>query len=106
MILGTFQLASEIQEVIVRGNELLFAQNGMITTIEGLKLSKSGVVKEFPDLETSDEWRKEAITRLKNHIKQMKTETEAMEYVKEELKKQGYTPLFMQRAGFRPERFK
>lgn len=106
MILGTFKLASEIQEVIVRGTELLFHQQGLVTSVEGLKLSKKGVEKEFPDLMGKEDWRKEAINRLKEHIKNMKTEEERMNYVKEELIKQGYTALFWQKAGWRPTKFK
>lgn len=106
MILGTFQLANQIQEVIVRGNELLFSENGMITSVEGLKISKSGVIKEFPDLTDKDDWRKQAIERLKNHIKTMNTEEKRMDYVKDELKKQGYKPLFWQKSGWRPQKFK
>ena len=30
---------------------------------------------------------------------------EAMNYIKDELTKQGYTALFLQRAGFRPQKF-
>ena len=78
----------------------------LFTSIKGIKLDKKGVVKEFPDLEEKDNWRVEAINRLKEHIKKMKTEKERMEYVKEELKKQGYEPLFYQEAGFRPKKFK
>ena len=105
-ILGTFRIASDIQEVIIKGNELYFAQNGIITSPDGVKMDKSGVIREFPDLENNEEWRKIAIERLKTHIKNMKTEMDAMNYVKDELTKQGYTALFMQRAGFRPEKFK
>lgn len=103
--MGTFSLGSEIQEVIIKGNELYFAQNGMITSPEGIRLDKTGVTREFPDLKDSDEWRQEAIKRLKNHIKKMRTETEAMNYVKDELTKQGYTALFWHKAGHRPQKF-
>jgi hypothetical protein len=99
-------MGSEVQEIIVRGNELLFSQNGMITSVDGLKFSKDGVLKEFPDLTDKEDWRKEAINRLKEHIKKMNSEMEAMNYIKDELTKQGYTALFLQRAGFRPQRFR
>lgn len=105
MILGTFKLGSDIQEVIIRGNELMFTQDGIITTIEGIKLDKSGVLREFPDLKGKEDWRKLAIKRFKEHIKKMPNEMEAMTYVKNELIKQGYSPLFYQRAGHRPKKF-
>lgn len=106
MLMGTFRFGSENHEVVVRGTDLFFHKDGIMTSIEGLKLSQTGVIKEFPDLEGKDDWRKQAIERLKEHIKKMKTEEKRMEYVKEELKRQGYEPLFKQRAGFRPEKFK
>lgn len=106
MILLTFRFAGEIQEIIIKGNELLFHHQGIVTSVEGLKLDKKGVMKEFPDLEGKDDWRLEAIRRLKEHIKKMNTEEERMEYVKEELKKQGYEPLFFQKAGWRPQHFR
>jgi hypothetical protein len=106
MISGTFRLAGEIVNVIVKGNELLFLDSsGTITTIEGLKLDKTGTLREFPDLKDDDEWKRKAIDRLKEHIKKMKTEKEAIYYVKEELEKFGYASLFKQQAGFRPQRF-
>ena len=106
MLLLTFRLASEIQEVVIKGNELYFSQNGVITSIEGLRLSQKGVVKEFPDLEGKEEWKKEAINRFKEHMKKLETEEKKMNYIKEELTKQGYTALFYQKAGHRPQKFK
>jgi len=80
--------------------------SGMMTTVEGLRLSKSGSIKEFPDLKRDDEWKKKTIERLKDKMKTYNTEMEKMEYIKLELVKQGYTPLFYQRGGFRPKKFK
>lgn len=108
MIKGTFALASEVVEVIIKENELLFYDVGSqtFTTIEGLKLDLKGVIKEFPELEGNDDWKKIAISRLKEKIKSYNTELEKIYYVKDELIKYGYKALFIQRAGFRPERFK
>ena len=107
MIKGTFRLAGDIQEVIVDGNNLMFYDSsGTITTIEGLRLSQSGVFKEFPDLIGDEDWRKKSMERLKKHMKEMNNEKEKMNYVKEELVKFGYTPLFLQVAGFRQTKFK
>ena len=106
MIKMTLEFGGDNQEIVVRGNELLFFDigSGMMTSIEGLKLSKSGCLKEFPDLKDDDEWRKKTIQRFKEKMKEYPTEIQKMNYVKEELKKQGYKPLFMQRAGFRIQR--
>jgi len=95
-------------EVIVESNSLKFfdTSSGVITTIEGMKLSKSGVIKEHPDLENDTEWRKKAIERLKEHMKKFKTEENKLDYVKDELVKFGYEPLIKQRAGHRPKKWK
>ncbi|HDK27242.1 MAG TPA: hypothetical protein ENG48_09205 [Candidatus Atribacteria bacterium] len=108
MIKATFRLGGEVIEVIVRGTELLFydISSQLTSVIEGLRLNKAGVIKEFPDLENNPEWKKIAIQRLKDYIKKLKTEMERIIYVKNELKQHGYEPLYLQRAGFRPQKFK
>ncbi len=78
----------------------------MITPITGLRLSKSGTIKEFPDLKEDEEWKKKAIERLKEKMKKFNTEMDKTEYIKEELIKFGYEPLFYQRAGHRTKKFK
>lgn len=106
MIKLTLKLGSELIEVIVNGNELLFYDIGTrtFTTIEGLKFSKAGVLKEFPELENNPDWKKIALERLKEHIKSLQTERDKIDYCMKELIKFGYTALFIQRAGFRPEK--
>ena len=93
--------------VKVEGNSLGFFDNasGQITTLEGLRFSKAGVLKEFPDLKDDADWKIKAINRLKEHLKNKKTEMDKMLYVKEELTKFGYEALHYQRAGHRPKKF-
>lgn len=107
MITATFKLGGEQQSVKIEGNNLLFLDNssGMVSPIEGIRLSHVGVLKEHPDLEENDDWRNIAIERLKEHVKKLNTEMEKINYVKDELTKFGYEPLFFQRAGFRVRRF-
>lgn len=107
MIIGVFQLGGEVIEVIVDKNNIMFrdASSGTTTTIHGLKLDKSGVIREHPDLKGDDEWKKKAIERLKEHIKKFKTEIQKINYIKDELEKFGYTPMYFQRAGHRPKKF-
>ena len=107
MIKGMFKFASDLAEVIVDGNNLLFydVSSQTITTIEGIRLSKSGVIKEHPDLKDDEDWRKKAIERLKEHMKKYETEQEKLNYVKLELEKFGWISLYKQRAGFRQEKF-
>jgi len=94
-------------EVVVKGNNIMFSDDtGMITTIDGLKLSKVGVIKEFPDLKDKENWREEGLKRFKAHLKSISGERGKTYYVKDELNKSGYEPMFYQVAGFRPIKFK
>lgn len=108
MIQGTFSLGVDLIQVVVKGNELLFYDvgSGTITTIEGLKLDMSGVIKEFPDLKDDEEWRKKAINRLKEHMKKFDKEMDKLNYVKNELVKFGWIALYYQKAGWRPTKWK
>ena len=107
MIKGTFRLGGDQIEVVIKGNELLFfdVSSQLITTLEGLNIEKRGVIKEFPDLENNSNWKKEAINRLKEHMKKYEKEKDKLNYVRGELVKFGYTALFYQEAGFRPKKF-
>lgn len=107
MILGTFQLGGDQIEVIIDAGNTMFrdTSSGTTTTIHGLKLSKAGVIKEHPDLKYDYEWKDKAIDRLKKHIKEFKTEDQKINYIKDELVKHGYTPMFKQKGGFRPKPF-
>jgi len=107
MIKSNFRIGGDIIEVIVRGNELLFTDDtGTITTLDGLRISRAGVLKEFPELKDNKQWKKIALERLKSHVKKQKTELDKTNYVKDELIKYGYEPMFYQRAGWRPQKFK
>lgn len=108
MINATFQLASDLVSVKVEENNLCFFDvgSGQVTTLEGLRMSKAGVLKEFPDLKDEIEWKKFAIDRLKDHMKSFNTEMEKMIYIKNELIKFGYAPLHYAKQGFRPQKFK
>lgn len=108
MIKGTFKLGSDLIDAIIRDKNLIFHDNssGAITTIEGLRISRAGVLKEHPDLKDNPDWKKIAIDRLKKHIKSLEKEIKMLYYVKDELNKFGYEALHYQKAGFRPRKFK
>lgn len=110
MAIGTlFEFGSEVIEVRIEGNNCLFRTKdygGASHPIDNLTLQKTGVIKEFPDLKDNKDWRKEAIKRFKQKLKNYKTEKQRMEYVKEDLKKFGYKPIIEQRDGFRPRKLK
>jgi hypothetical protein len=103
---GSFQFGSDIIECIIDGNNIMFmdVSTGMITTPEGLRIDRSGVYREFPDLKDDEQWKKKAIERLKEHIKTFDTNDKKLNYVKDELVKFGYVPLFRQRCGFRTDK--
>lgn len=103
MIKGTFEGLSGFVEVIVDGNNLMFfdVSSGQITTIEGLRILYNDVINTFPDLENNDNWKKEAINKIKEHMKTYETEMEKLNYVKDELVKFGNKPLYYQKAGWR-----
>lgn len=104
MIGVIFEYINEKVEVRVDGANVYFrtSQFPQFTTIDGLKLDKNGVLKEFPDLKGKDNWKEEAVKRFKEKIIKMKTEKERIKYIIEDLTKFGYKPLFLQEKGFRP----
>jgi len=100
---------NEVIDVKISGNSILFGKSsnkGYLAPIEKLKLSHSGVLKEFPDLEGNDNWRETAIQRFKDKIKTMNSEIETAKYVVNDLAKFGYKPLKITRAGFRSRSIK
>lgn len=101
-----FYFGSEIVLVRVDGKSVLFANSvyGMqFATIDGLKLDYVGTVREFPDLKEREDWKKEAIKRLKAHIKALPNEAAIANYIAGDLANHGYVLKKKMRAGFRPE---
>lgn len=109
MIGIVFLYAGEFVEVRIDDVNILFRTSQSINNfspIEGLKLSREGVLKEFPELEGRLDWREEAINRFKEHIRQLKTEEARAKYIIEDLAKHGYLPKYKQKKGFRVELIK
>jgi len=110
MIDVIMQFGTDIIMVRVKGNSVSFGSkvghNPMMATIDGLKLSRSGVIKEFPELADTDNWREEAIAKFKDKIKGLNDENKIVSYVVDDLSKFGYKPLYKQKQGMRIERFK
>lgn len=106
MITGVFRIGGDIIRAIIDRDNLMFMDaNGTVTTINGLRISKGGVIKEFPELEENPEWKSIAIERLKEKIKSFKTQEEQIDYVKDELIKFGYEKMYKQVAGHRPKKW-
>jgi len=109
MITLLFGFGNDKILISVNENQVYFSSTAYGTQkapIEGLNISKEGVVKEFPDLEGDVEWRVKAIQRFKEKISSFKTEKEKAEYIIEDLRKFGYIPEQIQKEGFRPEKIK
>ena len=109
MISLMFGFGSEKILIIINGNKVEFANTsfgGQKTTIEGLQLSHQGVIKEFPDLAKSENWRKEASFRFNEKVKSFDSEQEVADYLIQDLRKFGYIPEKIQKGGFRIEKIK
>jgi len=76
------------------------------TTVEGLRFSPEGIVKEFPDLAGKPlyEIRTEGIKRFKEHLLKFTNEKDTVEYLKKDLEKYGYVLKMISRKGFRVEK--
>lgn len=103
-----FSLGSERIIIRIIQDNILFVdlKTNMMSPIEGLKLNKEGVIKEHPDLKDDVEWKQKAIQRFVNRIKGFNTEMERMDFMIKEMREMGYTPLLLQRDGFRPTKIK
>ena len=109
MITLMFGFASEKVLITINGHNVYFSSTAFgaqKAPIDGLKLDYSGVVREFPDLETEKNWNDIAMSRFKEKIKSFKTEEETAEYLIEDLKKYGYVPQLQQQNGFRPKKIR
>jgi hypothetical protein len=99
-----FEFVNERVEVRIQHSTCYFRTSPLhpFVSIEGIRLDKKGVIKEFPDLKDKDDWRQQAIERFKEKMKGIETEKGQAEYIMEELVKYGYKPLYLQKEGFRP----
>ena len=107
MIGVLFEFGGQIIEVRINNTNCLFRTGqfgGGYAPIEGIHLSRTGVIKEFPDLKNNINWKKEAIKRFKDKIKGFSNEKQRMNYIIRDLTKQGYKPISMQESGKRLKR--
>ena len=107
MIDVIMQMGTELIIVRIAGHSVMFGaktgNNPMMASIEGIQLSKAGVIKEFPELKDEPNWRQEAIARFKDKIRDLGSEDRIYHYVVEDLKKFGWKPIYRQRQGHRIE---
>jgi hypothetical protein len=104
MIGVIFSYGTETVEVRIEGSSVFFrtSQSHQFSDIGGIKLSKTGVEKEFPDLKDNKDWQEIARNRFKDKMKKMNSEDERADYLVNDLIKYGYKPKYMQKSGFRP----
>lgn len=106
MIEIIFYFGTEIVIARIDGHSVMLGSSShgaMLAPIDGLKLNRDGVIKEFPDLKDNPEWNAVAIERFKKHLYSLKSEDKIADYVISDLRKFGYQPKYKQKAGFRPE---
>ena len=103
-----FQQGSSRIAIRIIGDNILFIdlQSNMVSPIEGLKLEKQGVIKEYPDLKDDPDWKQKAIERFVSKVKSFDSETEKADWIIKEMKDMAYTPLYKQRNGHRPQKIK
>lgn len=97
------QQGVELYKIVINGNDIRISDSEKEAPIENIKLSYSGVIKEFPDLMNQNNWRVEAIKRFKAKLKTFKTEGEKADYIIKDLRKYGFVPKYKQKAGHRVE---
>ena len=106
MIGVIFNFGTEIVEVSVSGKNVYFRTNplGGYATIDKLKLSKAGAIRQFPDLKNKENWKELSIKRFKKKINNLQTEDERVKYLITDLEQHGYKAKAIQKTGFRPKR--
>lgn len=96
---------NDMVEVRVNDNSVLFRTGtGAWATIDGLQLSREGVIREFPDLISQVNWKEQAIERFKDKIASFKDEESKMKYIVEDLARYGYVAKYKQKGGHRVKR--
>lgn len=104
-----FYLGTEIVTVRINNKMVTFRNDGSygnFIPIGSLRLSREGVVKEFPYLKDSPTWREEAIVLFNKHIESLDSEEAIESYVIKDFTKHGYQARVRLRPGFRPEAIK
>lgn len=106
MIDVLMKFGTEIIFIRVNGHNVLFAsstERNKMTSIDGLRLSYDGVIKEFPELKDNPNWRIEAIAKFKDKLKSLENEDAVTNFIVNDLSKFGYVPFKKMKIGHRPE---
>jgi hypothetical protein len=108
MIEMLFHFGPEIILIKIDGTRVSFGNTtygAQLSPIDGLKLDKAGVEKQFPDLKGNPAWKEKAIHRFKKHIAELRSEKERAKYVEQDLIKHGYILKKVQETGMRPRSY-
>ena len=109
-MLLTFKLADEFVKVKIENNSVTFTNSSFnfqnFVSIDGLKLSRDGILKEHPDLKNMEdsEMKAEAIKRFKEHIKNLGGENKVKDYLIKELGNSGYELKLIEQPVFRSKK--
>ena len=107
MIDVIFQFGIETIQVRIDKSVVLFRTqqfSSALVPLEFLKLDRSGVLKEFPDLLNHTNWKELAVERFQEKLNSFTTEEDRMEYIIQDLSKFGYKPLYWMKAGHRKKK--
>lgn len=102
-----FNYGNEVVIVSIEGTNVTFANQqtayNVFVPIDALKLSLSGIYKEFPDLQGLEynKAREETIKRFKDKISKMGNENEIAAYIMDDLQNYGYVLKSIIKNGFR-----
>lgn len=105
MIKGYFSSGEQVIEVSINGEGLQFkdvTNNALIYP----NFTYIKVIQEFPDLKDREDWQVEAGKRFVKFFHEQGGEKKKLFYIKDELTKQGYKPMYWQKQGFRTQMFK
>ena len=104
MIGCVFTLGTEVVEIRIQGNQLLFRTStfgSQFADITGLKFDFQGVIAEYPDLKDKADWKEQAIERFKMKLSQFQSEKDKMKFIIHDLSRWGYVPYAVQEQGKR-----
>ena len=108
MIRLYFEKLGSTSIIMINNNSLHLCSDltgNTFVPIDYIRFDRDGVLKEFPDLSSRDDWRDEALKRFKQHISELPTEDMKADYVIKDLsQKHGFIPTTKIKDGFRPVR--
>lgn len=99
------QADKTILEIRLDGNSLMVRHQSYGNTLYPIKqaFNYQRCIAEYPEVEGKSSWREDVDYILKKKIKSMRTTKKKVQYIIDEMVKQGNTALYWQREGHRPQ---